>query len=180
MAHMRAIFEFLGLRSDPADTDSQTIRRIADELDRLDPDRARYVAAFAFLLSRIARADLEVTAAETDAMERLVREHAGLSPEQSALAVQMAKAQHLLFGGTDDFLVTRELGRVTTYEQRVALIDCLHAVAAADHRILNAEATEIARTARELKVEQPDLSSIRARYGAHIEARKGLADGAAE
>jgi uncharacterized tellurite resistance protein B-like protein len=171
---MRAIFEFLGLKNDPVDTDSQTIRRIADELDRLEPDRARYVAAFAFLLSRIARADQEVTADETDTMERLVSDHAGLSPEQSTLAVQMAKAQHLLFGHTDDFLVTRELGRVTTYEQRVAIIDCLHAVAAADHKILNAEATEIGRTARELKVEQPDLSRIRAKYGAHIEARKGL------
>ena len=171
---MRAILDFLGFKAEPVNTDSQTIRRIADELDRLNPDRARYVAAFAFLLSRIARADQEVSGAETDAMERLVREHSGLSAEQAVLAVQMAKSQHLLFGGTDDFLVTRELGRVTTYEQRLAIIDCLHAVAAADHKILNAEATEIGRTARELKVEQSDLSTIRARYGAHLEARKGL------
>ena len=173
---MRAIFDFLGFKAEPVDTDSQTIRRIADELDRLEPDRARYVAAFAFLLSRIARADQDVSAAETDAMEQLVREHGGLSPEQATLAVQMAKSQHLLFGGTDDFLVTRELGRVTTHEQRLAIIDCLHAVAAADHSILNAEATEIGRTARELKVEQADLSKIRARYGAHLEARKGLGE----
>ena len=165
---MRAILDFLGLKAEPEDTDSQTIRRIADELERLDPDRARYVAAFAFLLSRIARADQDVSASESDAMERLVREHGGLSAEQATLTVQMAKAQHLLFGGTDDFLVTRELGRVTTHEQRVAIIDCLHAVAAADRTILNVEATEIARTARELKVEQADLSRIRARYAAHI------------
>lgn len=173
---MRAILDFLGFKAEPVDTDSQTIRRIADELDRLEPDRARYVAAFAFLLSRIARADQEVSVSETDTMERLVREHGGLSADQATLVVQMAKAQHLLFGGTDDFLVTRELGRVTTYEERVAIIDCLHAVAAADHRILNAEATEIARTARELKVEQTELSRIRARYGAHLEARKGLGE----
>lgn len=103
-------------------------------------------------------------------------EHGGLSADQATLAVQMAKAQRLLFGGTDDFLVTRELGRVTTYEERVAIIDCLHAVAAANHKILNAEATEIARTARELKVEQAHLSRLRARYGAHLEARKGLGE----
>jgi uncharacterized tellurite resistance protein B-like protein len=173
---MRAIFDFLGFKAEPVDTDSQTIRRIADELDRLDPERARYVAAFAFLLSRIARADQHVSASENDAMEQLVREHGGLAPEQAVLVVQMAKSQHLLFGGTDDFLVTRELGRVTSYEQRLAIIDCLFAVAAADHAILNAEATEIGRTARELKVEQSDLSNIRARYGAHLEARKGLGD----
>lgn len=173
---MQVILEFLGFKSEPTDNDSHTIRRIAGELDRLDPDRARYVAAFAFLLSRIARADHDITPEETGAMEQLVRVHGGLTPEQATLAVEMAKSQHLLFGGTDDFLVTRELARVTSYTERVAIIDCLHAVAAADHRILNAEATEIARTARELKVEQADLSRIRARYGAHLEARKVLTD----
>jgi len=40
--------------------------------------------------------------------------------------------------------------------------------------IFEFQATEIARTARELKVEQSDLSTIRARYGAHLEAGKGL------
>lgn len=173
---MKAILSFLGLRAEPAGTDSDTIRRIADELDRLDPDRARYVAAFAFVLSRIARADHEITPDETAMMERLVQEKGGLSDSQAALAVQMAKAQHLLFGGTDDFLVTRELARVASYEEKVALVECLFAVAAADRQILNTEADEIARTARELKVEQADLSRLRVAYRDHLAARKGLGE----
>ena len=45
-----SILRFLGLdgapeKADHGDTD--TVRRIAAELDRLDPDRARYIAAFA-------------------------------------------------------------------------------------------------------------------------------------
>jgi uncharacterized tellurite resistance protein B-like protein len=173
---MRSILSFLGVKSDSSATDSDTIRRIAGELERLEPDRAHYVAAFAFILSRIAGADHEVTADEVATMERLVREKGGLAPEQAVLVVQMAKTQQLLFGGTDDFLVTRELGRVATYEQKVALIDCLFAVAAADKRILTAEADEIARVARELKVEQTDLSRIRSSYREHLEVRKGLGD----
>jgi uncharacterized tellurite resistance protein B-like protein len=173
---MRSILSFLGVKAGPTSTDSETIRRIASELDRLEPDHARYVAAFAFVLSRIAGADHEVTDAETAAMERLVSEKGGLPAEQAVLVVQMAKTQQLLFGGTDDFLVTRELARAATYEQKVALIECLYAVAAADRQILNAEAEEIARTARELKVEQTDLSRIRAAYRDHIVARQGLGE----
>jgi uncharacterized tellurite resistance protein B-like protein len=173
---MQTILTFLGFKAEPAGTDSDTIRRIADELDRLEPDRARYVAAFAFVLSRIARADHEITPDETETMERLVQEKGGLSAAQAALAVQMAKAQHLLFGGTDDFLVTRELSRVASYDEKVALVECLFAVAAADRRILNAEADEIARTARELKVEQKELSRLRSAYRDHLEVRKGLGD----
>ena len=173
---MPSILSFLGFK--PASTsasDSDTIRRIADEVDRLDPDRARFVGAFAFVLSRIASADHDVTADEVATMERLVREKGGLSPDQAVLVVRMAKTQQRLFGGTDDFLVTRELARIATYDEKIALIDCLFAVASADGRILNAEADEIGRTARELKVEQSDLSRIRASYREHLEARKGLA-----
>jgi len=173
---MRSILSFLGVAADPAATDSDTIRRIASELDRLEPDRARFIAAFAFILSRIAGADHEVSDDEVEAMERLVREKGHLAPEQAVLVVQMAKTQQRLFGGTDDFLVTRELGRVANYDEKVALVDCLFAVAAADKRILNTEADEIARVARELKVEQTDLSRLRAAHRDFLEVRKGLGD----
>ena len=53
---MRSILAFLGFSGDPK-TDSDAIHRIAAELDRLEPGRARYLAAFAFVLSRVARAD---------------------------------------------------------------------------------------------------------------------------
>jgi uncharacterized tellurite resistance protein B-like protein len=174
---MASLLSLLGLKTDssPA-TDSDTIRRIAAELDKLDEAHATYVAAFAYLLSRVAGADHEVTADETATMERLVREKGHLAAGQATLVVQMARTQQRLFGGTDDFLVARELARAATYEQKVALVDCLFAVAAADRRILNTEADEIGRIARELKVEQSDLSRIRASYREHLEARRGLVE----
>jgi uncharacterized tellurite resistance protein B-like protein len=176
---VRAILGFLGLQQEPAAAaasggDVETIRRIANELDKLEPDRARYVAAFAFVLSRVARADHEVTDDETKEMERLVVEKGGLPADQAVLVVQMAKTQQLLFGGTDDFLVTRELGRLATHDDKLHVIDCLYAVASSDRRILVAEANEIARIARELRVEHADLSEIRYRYRDLLAARTGL------
>lgn len=172
---MRAILGFLGLEQEPAAKgDVETIRRIASELDKLDADRARYVAAFAFILSRVARADHDVSNEETAAMERLVIEKSGLPQDQAVLVVQMAKTQQLLFGGTDDFLVTRELGRIASHDEKLGLIDCLFAVASADKRILVSEASEIGRIARELRVEQSDLSRIRSSYREFLAAREGL------
>jgi uncharacterized tellurite resistance protein B-like protein len=176
---MRAIFKFLGMTQDApsqGDETADTIKRIANELDKLEPDRARYVAAFAFVLSRVARADHDVSDEETSAMERLVSDKAGLPKDQAVLVVQMAKTQQLLFGGTDDFLVTRELGHQASYDEKVALIDCLFAVAASDRRILTAEADEVGRVARELKVDQTDLSRIRSSYRDYLVVREGLTD----
>jgi hypothetical protein len=96
------------------------VRKIAAALDRLDPDRARYIAAFAYILSRVARADLQISDVELREMERLVQEHGGLPEEQAVLVVQMAKTQSTLFGGVENFLVTREFDKIATREQKIA------------------------------------------------------------
>ena len=144
---------------EPADDDDcrDAIRRIADELDRLEPDHARYLASFAFILSRVANADRQISPDEVVAMEALVMNKGDVSAEQAALVVQLARTHQKLFGATDDFLVTRELGRTASYEQKVALIDCLYAVASADKQIFAAEGDEIGRIGRELKVDQTVL-----------------------
>jgi uncharacterized tellurite resistance protein B-like protein len=162
---------------EPADVDDcrDAIHRIADELDRLEPDYARYLASFAFILSRVASADREVSTDEVAAMEQCVIDKGGVSVDQAAMVVQMARTHQKLFGATDDFLVTREVNRTATYEQKVALIDCLYAVASADKRIFAAEGDEIGRIGRELKVDQSDLSRLRSQYRDYLEARKGLA-----
>jgi uncharacterized tellurite resistance protein B-like protein len=169
------IMKMLGLKPvEDAHPEADTVRRIAEELDKLDPERARYVAAFAFILSRVAGADQEVSAAETGVMERLVMEKGGLPREQAIIVVQMAKTQHLLFGGTEDFLVTREFDRLATPEQKLALIDCLFAVSASDDTILTVEDNEIMRIVNELKVEHQDVVQLRARYRDKLEAARGL------
>jgi len=174
---MRILRELFGSSPAVEKSGGETIRRIADELDRIEPDRAKYLASFAFILSRVANADHEVSAEEVTAMEELVVSKGGVTGDQAALVVQMARTQQKLFGATDDFLVTRELERIATYDQKVALIDCLYAVAAADERIFTSEANEISRVGRELKVDQADLSRLRSQYRDFLEVRKGLTPG---
>jgi len=170
---MKSILTWLGLSSTTAE-DSDTIRRIAAELDRLEPDRARFLAAFAFVLTRVAHADQDISDDETRTMERLVQDRGGLPEDQATLVVQMARTQQRLFGATDDFLVTREIGRSATLEQKLALMDCLYAVASADNTIRTSEANEIARIGRELRIEQSDMSKLRNRYRDFLAARQGL------
>jgi len=174
---MRILRELFGTAPDAAASGGDTIRRIASELDRIEPDQAKYLASFAFVLSRVANADRDVSAEEVSTMESLVVDKGGVTPDQAALVVQMARTQQKLFGATDDFLVTRELGRIASYGQKLALIDCLYAVAAADESIFVAEANEISRIGNELKVDQADLSKLRSKYRDFLEARKGLTAG---
>src|SRR5689334_5053936 len=133
-----SILELLGLKRGgdrrPAG-DTETVRRIVAELGALEPERARYVAAFSFLLSRVAHADLHISDDEIRKMERILQEVAHLPGEQAALAVRIAQAQSQLTGGTENFLVSREFKEIATREQCEELLRCMFAVSAADESI---------------------------------------------
>jgi len=161
---MASILTFLGFTSGPESTDSDSIQQIAAALDLMDSGQARYISGFAFVLSRLAAADQVITPDEARLMERLVQEKGELPADQAALVVEMATRQQRLFGATDDFLVTRELQRNASYEQRLHLVECLFALAAADARIRSEEGDEISRIARELRIEPDDLSRLRSQH----------------
>jgi uncharacterized tellurite resistance protein B-like protein len=140
------------------------VRRIAARLDGLPGERRRFVAAFAYVLARVAQADLRIEESEARAMERVIAETSGLGAPEAALVVEIAKSQARMTGGTDNYTVTREFRSVSTHEQRLALLDSLYAVAAADDTVTNLESTEIAAIAEELGLAQSDLASVRSRY----------------
>lgn len=152
--------------------ETETVRKIIDSLDRLEPERARYLAAFAYILSRVANADREISTEETRIMEQILERRGKLPQEQALIVVQMAKTQNLLFGGTENFLVTREFARIADEEQKLQLVDCLFAVSAADQSIISAEDTEIRKISSELGLPHSAFIGVKSRYREYLEALK--------
>ena len=161
-----SILRWLGL-ADAEDTHApvDSLREIEKALTHMEPEQARYLAGFAYILGRVAKADHQVTAEESAAMERLVAERGNLPADEAALVVRIATAEALRHGGTEDFIVTREFEKAATREQKLALIDCLFAVSSSDDSIRTIEDNEIRRIASELKLDHSDF--IRVRW-AHI------------
>jgi uncharacterized tellurite resistance protein B-like protein len=176
-----SILRFLGLAEKDAprprsSSETETVRKICDALERMDGEQARYLAAFAYLLGRVAHADLEISAEETRVMESIVRREGGLPEEQAVLVVQIAKSQNLLFGGTENFLVAREFERLAGRERKMALLRCLFAVSASDESVSEIESDEIRRIAAELKLEHRDYIAARSEFRRHLSVLKRPAD----
>jgi uncharacterized tellurite resistance protein B-like protein len=150
------------------------LRETLEALDNLEPDRARFLAAFAYLLGRVAHADQHVSPDETRTMEALVRDQGGLSPDQAMVVVQLAKTSNLLFGGTANYLIAREFSTVASYADKLSLMRCLFATAATDASISTAEEGEIHRIANELRVDHADLVALRV---AHKQYLPGISRG---
>jgi uncharacterized tellurite resistance protein B-like protein len=183
-----AMRRFLGAAGIPGDSldpdmterDTETVRRIARELEALPVERARFLAAFAYILTRAAAADLVISPEESQAIEQLVAEHGGLPEAQAVLVAQIARNQSLLHGGTEDYLVTRQFKDLSNEQDRLALLRCCYLVGAADDTITSAESDLLQEIAKELDVDRDAVNMIRNEFApklAAIQAMRKLRDG---
>ena len=144
--------------------DTATVRRIVGRLEAMPPDQARLVAATAYTIARAAYADLDISAEETTVIERMLQENDLLDEPTAVLVTEMAKLQAKTVGGTEDYVVTRELKAISTPEQQLDVLRACFAVSAANGSISAEESAVVNEIALELDVDPEALSAIRAEY----------------
>ena len=153
---------------------TETVKLIAGELTALEPRRAQFLAAFAYVLSRVAHADSTICVNETEKMQEIVQKLGHLPDVQATLVVKIATSQTRLLGGSENYLVTREFREIATREQLLELLDCLFAVAAADGAISTIEESQTGQIAKELGFTQPEYALALAVHAEHRTVLRAL------
>jgi uncharacterized tellurite resistance protein B-like protein len=176
-----ALRRFLGGSAGPTaagrsttDGDTETVRRIAGQLDALPVDRARYLAAFAYILTRAAAADMDISEVESRAIEQLVGQYGSLPEAQAVLVAQIARNQSLLYSATEDYLVTRQFRELSTDEDRLALLRCCYLVGAADDTITSQESDTLQEIAKELDLDRDAVNVIRNEFAPKLSAIQAM------
>jgi uncharacterized tellurite resistance protein B-like protein len=159
-----SLWKWLGFERDATDEEFDSLAELEATLMGLDAKTRRYVACFAYILTRSARADHQVTDSEAREMQRILAAQTAIPEVQAAVIVSLAGQQARRSGGTDDFVVTREFDRVASHEQKVGLVDALFTVSSVDASIVTIEDNEIRRIANELKIEHSEYIAVRARH----------------
>lgn len=171
-----SIWKLLGIESSEnsrrASNETETVRKITAAMDKIEPDQARFLACFAYILSRVAHADQQVSPEETEVMERLVASEGQIPGEQAVIVVQMAKTQSVLFGGIEDYVVTREFNKIASPEQKKSLLHCLYAVSAVNQSVSSVEESAIRQIASELKLRRQDFIATRLHFKEHLDILK--------
>jgi uncharacterized tellurite resistance protein B-like protein len=143
--------------------ETESVRTISIRLEAMPPARARYVAAFAYLLGRAAHATGAMSDAERTEILRIA-ELGGLDAGTAPLVIDLAATLAGEYGATEDYLVTREFKAISTMEERQRLLRCVYLVMAADDNIDATESWLANRLAEELDIERPDLNAIREEF----------------
>ena len=161
---MPSLLELLGFQRSGSHNPPGAVQEIAARLERLGPERSRYLAAFAVVLSRVAHADLDISDAERTKMAEIVAELGQLEPEEAAMAIDIAVEHSLRSGGTEHFLATREFAEMADKAQRKELLSCLFEISAADGSISSAEENRIRQIASELGFTHREFAQARSRW----------------
>ena len=105
---LRLDIEHEGSSRTSAETD--TVRKIASALDQMDPEQARFIAAFAYLMSRVARADLILTPDEITVMEKIVMQQAGIHSDEGGGDLRILPAERQELNDIPKYVVDRTAG----------------------------------------------------------------------
>jgi len=145
---------------EPQQTDvTAGIRSTLSQLDDLDRETAGYLKSLAFILQRVAAADKHISREEVDRMEKILVDHASLSPPQAVLTVEIAKHRRQLADCCCAYEASRELRSRLDGDSRQRLRRFLDSVAEADGMVLPTEAAEIRQIATELGIATEDTST---------------------
>lgn len=165
----------LGLLADhtPADATS-FLGRLHAQLARLGGERLDYLAGFAGQLARVASAEGGISAVEAEAMTAQLSAHGRLSDADAAVVVDLVRHEFEGLRAAEPHLLNRAINEHASAAEKQVVVDCLYAVAAADHLVSDVEEREIRRVAEALMVPHSVLMTIRARYRDRIEALRPL------
>jgi uncharacterized tellurite resistance protein B-like protein len=149
-----------------------SLAEIGAQLDALPPEEARFVAAFAYLLARIAGADLRTDSVERDSIAQRLEAFAEIDHDLAGILADTAIRAATDHDATDDHLVARSFRDMSEQPERIRLIRCLYAVAAADEEISTVEDNEIYEIAKAIGINHTDVISLRLEHKKYLVALK--------
>ncbi len=167
-----SILNWLGFRpktAEPATPDDRQVERIADAMNALDNEEARYLAAFAYLLCRVAYADGVISRVETERMSSIMCDFSSLTPKQSDLVIKLAQNENFQADAETGRKVSAIFAEMAPLRARTDFIGCLYAVAAADEKVFGVEDESVMAIGLELGVSDEAVQRVRAAYARFIQ-----------
>jgi uncharacterized tellurite resistance protein B-like protein len=163
------IFQFLGLdlKSPEKESMDDLRSRISTKLGKLSQNEGVFIASFAGLLARVARADGNFDSAEVKQIEKVLGTLNTISKAEVEAIVEILYLEDQNWDFTEEHQFSVDLNETADLERRKEVVRALYQVASADENIDFDEEQEIARIAKALMLSQSDLIEVRKDFKAY-------------
>ena len=171
-----SLLRFLGIGGQKAGREAEPVSlvELGTELESLPPEESRFIAAFAYLLARVAGADMRTDDTELAEMARHLETFGGIEADKAQMLTASAVRIADTYSPSDDHLVARAFRDMTETPERLRLLRCLYAVAAADEMISTTEDNEIFEVAKAIGVQREQVVALRSEFKQYLGAMKAL------
>jgi uncharacterized tellurite resistance protein B-like protein len=128
----------------------------------------KLVTGFAGLLGKVAYADIEVTAEESDRIRDVLGAELGLGPGPVARIAELLEQERARLFTIEDYIYTRLVNEVADREQKLALLRAMFAIAAADGSVRDREEQVIRIATKGLLLSHRDFIDARQQFRDHL------------
>ncbi|MEO8601784.1 MAG: TerB family tellurite resistance protein [bacterium] len=172
---LRQLLSALGLTGgESSHVADSFLGRLQAALARLGAERLEYLAGFAGQLARVANVEGGISAEEAAAMAAQLSAAGKLEATDAMVVVDLLRHEFDGLRAVQTHELSRAINAQATADEKLALVDCLYAVAAADRLVSDVEEQEIRRIADSLLVPHRVQMEIRGRYRDRLEVLQSL------
>lgn len=176
---MKRLLQKLGVKTgnrtiEKKDLETVLGNEIDEKLSSLPYERLRYLAAFGGLLGNVANADGHISDEESNRIRAILKVFTKLSPDEAEMLERIINDQTKALVGLENHMYTREINEISDRDQKMEIISCLFAVAAADDEISPEENEVVRRISKALLLHHSDFVAIRSLYRDKLSVLKGL------
>lgn len=166
---LRRLLKTLGLVAVEPEAADALLDKLRRHVASAGESRVAYLAAFAAQLARVAWIDDQFTAEEHAAVRDVLANRAGLAGSEADLVAALLAEQRQILLDVQAVHLTRALNEYGSRQDKEKLLDCLYAIASADHLVSDDEDREVRRVGRALLVPNERVMDIRSRYRDRLE-----------
>jgi uncharacterized tellurite resistance protein B-like protein len=133
----------------------------------------KYVTGFAGLLGKVAYADMEISEEEIAKIRSVLGKTLGLKESQVASIVEILRKHSIQLFSIEDYRYVRMINQACDKEQKMALIEAMFEVAAADESVSSEEDSAIYIVSKGIGLSHKEFVTVRARFKHTLEVLKG-------
>jgi uncharacterized tellurite resistance protein B-like protein len=134
----------------------------------------KWVTAYAGLLGKVAYADMDVSQEEIKRIGKVLTHVLHLSSVDAERILEIMQQHHAELYSIEDYIYVRLINEACGKDEKLALVEAMFTVAAADESVSGAEDAVIRVVSNGLQLSHKDFVQVRARFSAHLDVLKGL------